>query len=46
MSEMCRFISFSALRDRIPQFATVTKFLKPEFLEELSESCQVEDEEE
>lgn len=44
MSELCRFISFSALRDKISQISPVVKHLKPDFLEDLSESCEVEEE--
>lgn len=43
MNQMCRFISIPTLKERIKQFAPVVKFLKPEFLEELSESCEPED---
>ncbi|WP_447599472.1 hypothetical protein [Nitrospira sp. Nam80] len=43
MKEMCRFISFSVLRDRIPQVTAMARYLKPEFLEELSESCEAEE---
>jgi len=43
MKEMCRFISFSGLRERIAQVAAMARFLKPEFLEELSESCEAEE---
>lgn len=43
MTEMCRFISFSALRERFIQVATVVRYLKPDFLEDLSESCEVEE---
>lgn len=44
MSELCRFISFSALSDRISHVSSVVKYLKPDFLEELSESCEIEEE--
>jgi EVE domain len=45
MYQMCRFISFTALRNRVEQAteANLIKYLKPEFLEELSESCEIED---
>jgi len=41
--QMCRFISFSALKDQIKQFASVIRYLKPEFLEDISESCELEE---
>lgn len=43
LSEMCRFISFSGLREQINQAAAYIRFLKPEFLEELSETCVLEE---
>lgn len=43
LAEICRYIPFSALRERIKQVASVLRYLKPEFLEELSESCEVEE---
>ncbi len=41
--DMCRYISFSTLRQRLQEVAPVVKYLKPEFLDELSESCEAED---
>ena len=43
LSEVCRFISFSELRRKIQEIAAYTRFLKPEFLEEISESCAIEE---
>jgi hypothetical protein len=43
LSEICRFISFSGLKDQIKQAEAYLRFLKPEFLEELSESCELEE---
>lgn len=45
MNQMCRYISFSALRKRILQVSSVMqlRYLKPDFLEELSESCEIEE---
>jgi hypothetical protein len=37
------YISFNALRERIGHVASIVKYLKPEFLEELSESCELDD---
>ncbi len=42
MNQMCRFISIPTLQERIIQAASVIKYLKAEFLEELSESCEIE----
>jgi EVE domain len=44
MNQMCRFLSFSTLRQRTAQVASVIRYLKPEFLEEQSESCEGEEE--
>jgi len=43
LSEICRFISFSGLKEQIKEVSSVIRYLKPEFLEELSESCEVEE---
>jgi hypothetical protein len=42
LREACRYISFSTLRDRLPTFAPIVQYLKPDVLEELSESCDIE----
>jgi predicted RNA-binding protein len=41
--ELCRFIAFSALRDQLGQVRSFVRYLKPEFLDEVSESCILED---
>jgi len=43
LSEICRYISFPALKGQIQKVASYIGFLKPEFLEELSESCVLEE---
>ncbi len=43
LSEVCRFISFAGLKDQIKQAAAYIRFLRPEFLDELSESCELEE---
>ncbi len=43
LSEMCRFISFSALKEQIKKASAYIRYMKPEFLEELSESCELEE---
>lgn len=43
MSEMRRFIAVTALREQMATIAPIVRYLKPEFLEEISESCEVED---
>jgi predicted RNA-binding protein len=41
--EICRYISYSGLKKQIKQAFTYIRFLKPEFLEELSETCELEE---
>ena len=43
LSEICRYLSFRALREGIQQVEGVVSYLRPEFLEEMSESCEVEE---
>jgi len=43
--EVCRYISFSDLRERTQTVASVVQYLKPEFLEDIAESCELEEEE-
>lgn len=38
----CRFISFSTLRQRLPELVPYVQYLKPDVLQELSEPCAVE----
>lgn len=42
MKEICRFLSISALREHLSQAARYIRFLSPEFLVDISESCQIE----
>ena len=44
MANVCRFIAFSTIRDQVKQVASVVRYLKPTFLDELAESCEVEEE--
>jgi len=43
LSEICRFISFSTLKEQIKAAGHMLRFIKPEFLEEISESCEIEE---
>jgi predicted RNA-binding protein len=43
MNQMCRFVSFSALRDAVSRYAPMVRHLNPAFLEDVSESCEVEE---
>ena len=43
LSQICKLITFSALRDKFNQIEPYMAYIKPEFLEELSESCEVEE---
>jgi hypothetical protein len=43
LAESCRFISFRTLKEQIKSVSHILRFLKPEFLEEISESCEIEE---
>ena len=43
MNQMCRYLSFSELKGCVLRVAPVIRYLKPDFLDELSESCEVEE---
>ncbi len=43
MAEVTRSIAFSTLRDRVGQAASLLRYLKPDFIEELTEPCEVEE---
>ena len=43
LSEICRFISFADLSSKLREVSGYVRFLRPEFLEELSESCAVQE---
>jgi predicted RNA-binding protein len=42
LNEVCRYLAFSVLRDQLPQDPRVVRYLTPSFLEEFSESCEIE----
>lgn len=39
--EVCRFISFTKLSKRLSEISQYVRYLKPEFLNELSEACEI-----
>lgn len=43
LAEICRFIPFDLLKRQIEKVASIAQYLKPEFLDELSESCAIEE---
>ncbi len=43
LANVCSYISFSALRDHLAQVKGFAKYLKPDFLEEMSEDCAISD---
>lgn len=43
LSEVCRFISFSELFKKLQEVGGYVRFLRPEFLEELSETCVIQE---
>ncbi|MFL5761105.1 MAG: hypothetical protein ACJ789_15410 [Thermomicrobiales bacterium] len=42
LKDVCRFIAFSVLREQLPKDVRVVRHLTPAFLEEFSESCEIE----
>lgn len=42
LAEICRYISFDELRERLNQVKDFVRFLKPDFLEEISDDCDLE----
>jgi hypothetical protein len=44
LAEICRYISFEKLRQRLSELKDLVRYLKPDFLEELSEECELEQE--
>jgi len=43
LSEICRFIAFATLKDQIASIGHVLRYIKPEFLEDISEPCVIEE---
>jgi hypothetical protein len=43
LAEVCSYISFQSLRNGITKAQGLIKYLKPDFLEELSEECALQD---
>jgi hypothetical protein len=43
LSEVCRFISFTDLCNKLAGVSGYVRYLRPEFLDELSESCVVQE---
>jgi hypothetical protein len=41
--DVCRYIAFSTLRDHLAQVKSFIRYLKPQFLDELSEACIIGD---
>ena len=44
MSDICRFISFSTLKNKISQISSVIKHISPNFLDDISEFCEIDTE--
>jgi hypothetical protein len=42
MPEVCRFIPFETLERRVAEIADLVQYLRPEFLDEISEACTIE----
>jgi len=37
---MCKFIPYSKLKNEVNQLGSKVKFMKPEFIEAITESCE------
>lgn len=42
--ELCRYVSFSGLRTAVAEARSYVRFVRPDFLDEFAESCEIEDE--
>jgi hypothetical protein len=42
LNQVCRYLAFSVLRDQLPADPRVIRHLTPAFLEDFSESCEIE----
>ncbi len=43
LRQVCRFLSISALSDGVSQVGAFVRHLKPDFIADLSESCEIEE---
>lgn len=43
LSEICRYIPFSILKSTIHKIEPMLSYIKPDYLDELSESCEIDD---
>lgn len=43
LPKICRFIPYSELKAKIESIGDMLKYMKPEFLEEIAESCEVDE---
>lgn len=41
LSEKCRFISFATLREKVEQVGDLKEFLRPQFMDKISEPCEI-----
>jgi hypothetical protein len=41
MNQICRYIAFSKLRDAVSKAGSMIKYLRPEFLDDIAEDCDV-----
>jgi len=43
LSEICKYISFGTLRKEIEKVRSIVRYIKPEYLDEISETCEIEE---
>lgn len=44
LRDICSYISFSSLSEAVSKYGKVAKHMKPDFLEEIAETCEIDEE--
>ena len=43
LRDLCKYLSFSTLQEHVPRVSEYIRYLKPEFLDEIAETCEVDE---
>ena len=43
LPKICRFISYSDLKQELEEIGSRIKYIKPDFIDEIAESCEIEE---
>jgi len=43
LRDLCRYLSFSTLQEHVPRVSEYIRYLKPEFLDDIAETCEVDE---